>query len=64
MRGASDTGIEGTHHAPDRSFQLHIDVVGGDVALRGDPQRAFNGEHIVHGGNNELPYRNIPILIT
>ncbi len=58
MCRAGDAGVKGAHHPPDGAFQFQVDAVGGDVALRGHPQGALDGQHVVHGGDDELALRD------
>ena len=54
MRRAGDARVKGAHHAPHGALQFQVDAVGGDVAFGRHAQGALDGQHVVHGGDDEL----------
>ena len=54
VRGAGDAGIKGTNHPSYGLLQFHVHAFRCDIAFSRHLQGPFNGQHVVHRGNDEL----------
>ena len=62
MGGASDAGIKSPHHPAHGPLQLHIHLVGSNVAFGGHLQGPLNGHHIMDRGDNKISLGNLASL--